>query len=81
MTLDEALELAKRIVPIHGSDANALARYLIDALGEAAPCGWPEITIDQAGHLHSDTFGEMSPTEARAYAAMLLRAAEKAEEK
>lgn len=90
MTIDEALRLASTLhseaVP---SGVVRLAQFVIDALGEAFPCGFVApigsrgtvYVTDSAiaGENPEPPIFEFTPSEARAYAAALIRAAEKAE--
>lgn len=91
MRLDELLALAHDIAPadIHTQFANEpevrLARAVLDMLGEIQPCGFEPPCTDQPGVVailggDGDPMYEFTPGEARAYAAMLLRAADAADE-
>lgn len=92
MTLDELLDLARRQLQgdtlVQGASmllrADAFARWIVDTLGEAQPCGFESIAPTVAGtpdglQVRIPDFMTFEPSEARAYAAMLLRAADEAE--
>lgn len=99
MTLDEALERSQDVIAaaqrmreaaeeadhvLRETDAEMLARFLLDALGEAQGCGMepPEAFLFRSDGSPGVSFGEdtMSAREARIVAAGFLRAAEKAEQ-
>ena len=89
MTLDQILELATRMARPPGAGttpamARQLARAVLDLLGEAQPCTMEPPTIVP---FKDDTWGvdvnpgadPYSPSETRAYCAMVLRQADEAE--
>lgn len=90
MTLDDALRIATALhsaaVP---SGVAKLAAFVVDNLGEAFPCGYVApigssgtvYVTDSAiaGENPEPPIFEFTPSEARAYAAALLRAADQAE--
>lgn len=85
MTLSEVLALAATVASDPAHDEGILARYLLDNLGEAEPCGYeqPSTSHDGDGNptvVIPEWHGSVDPQDARAMAAMLLRAADRAEE-
>lgn len=85
MTLDEALDLARNLDK-YGElrDGIALARFILDNLGEAQPCGIDPPAVDASDgapqvHVPDEWGGFWSPDDARRLAAMLLRAADEAD--
>lgn len=88
MTLDELLALARDIAPadIHPQFANEpgvrLARAVVDLLGEVQPCGFEPPCVDAPNQTvaimggDGDPLYELSPAEARWFAAELLRGAD-----
>ena len=84
MTFEQALEAARSQGGGWSLDAAlAVVRWLADTLGEAQPCGLePPRAVDGDVIVDQDvSLGMwMTPGDARAFAAMLLRAADLAEE-
>ncbi len=86
MTLDELLEAARSAVRWPEPGTEDLARGVIDVLGESQPCVIDnpfEVAKLKTGareiRVSDEIVGAYSPAEARAIAAMLLRAADEAE--
>lgn len=87
MTLDELLTLAREVVAkgIVKADDTRLSIAVLDLLGEALPCGFEPPHADPQNQTVSITDGddmplyELSPGEARAFAAAILRAADECE--
>lgn len=76
MTLDDALTEARRRV---GTDT--LAVWVRNTLGEAMPCGFEPARVSVASREtviipEQYSRGSLSPNEARAFAASILRAAD-----
>ena len=85
-SIDELLRLARdceKRPP--GSTGQRLGLAVIELLGEAQPCGWPEPVVDRGLSpvgitWDANPIGEtILPDEARAIAVMLLRAADEAD--
>lgn len=91
--LDDVLEIAREVLqeyedPMGGhvpTRIERLSRWLVDNLGEGSLCGWEAptgepgivtITVDDEPEYVFEP-----PSEARAYAAMLIRASEAAEKR
>ena len=93
MTLEEAIALANETLVTLGKYGitfpseqrmHDFARFLIDTLASAQPCGYeaPATGRDGDGNptvIVPDWHGSVDPADARAMAAMLLRAADEAE--
>jgi len=89
MTLDELLEMARWTTqdrPPRYVDADELGQGILDLLGAAQPCTMEPPEIDRASLVHPDGVATITTqvyvldaAEARAYAAMVLRAADEAE--
>ena len=87
MQLDGALQLAQHQMrhTEQGSDGERLAEWVIDVLGEAQPSMMEPLRVvvvspGEAGVLLRDDEDPMTVDEARAYAVLILRAADQAEE-
>jgi hypothetical protein len=86
VTLDELLDIARRILPdvdrprvARVAEIDKLARAVLDVLGAQPPCGWPlprAITwANKACVVWPEAFDdEMSPDEAIALGVALIRA-------
>lgn len=93
MKLDALLALATTVVNEIGqreldneqeASRYYLARGFLDLFGESQPCGWPEPVVDRGLNPIGITWEclgtkAITPTESRALAAMLIRAADEAE--
>jgi hypothetical protein len=85
MTLDELLTWAREHVRDVFGEPNPVALAIINLLGEAQPCGFPEpvVVMGTSGgrvvDVHGDGSAYYEPDELRAMCAMWLRAADEAE--
>ncbi len=82
MKFDELIELAQAN-RLGISSGAILARAVIDLLGESQPCGFEAPVVDPAMVSIMDgdePCYQFTPYEARSFAAMILRAADEAEE-
>lgn len=59
--------------------ASELSAGIVDLLGEDQPCGWSELFVSDGLIAVSPVGPCLNASEARAFAAMLLRAADEAE--
>jgi hypothetical protein len=79
MTLDELLEWAREHVRDVFGEPNPVALAIINLLGEAQPCGFPEPLVQRDAVTLEDVSGTYEPGELRAMCAIWLRAADEAE--
>ena len=80
-SLEEVLQVAKGVLEEqypNNTRLYRLARYLMDNLGEDAPCGWEAPDKSGAGYIQipNSWVAFVSPDDARSLAKMLIVAAE-----